>query len=399
MGAELVDAAGVVHAVEAFELREPIACEWQVSGTLAVEESDLSDPSGRAVFRWGGAEWSGALLPEFGGEWGARRAFRLVAGAAGWRRLVRERGYHSDAGVKGRRVAQELAEEVGESLGGYDGRLLVGADYARPVGCAAVTLEDLAGPDRAWWVDRAGVTHVGARRGGFWAGVLDWDPGARVAVLEADDLASLEVGATLTDERIGDPTVIQELVLTGSGAAVRALAWCGGDGRAGRAAWLVRSIVARLAGAAGPAKLFGSYRYRVAGMHPDGRVNLSVVSKATGLPALLPVRMWPGVAGAHAELKPGTEVLVEFEEGDRGRPFVGRFAPKDGAGFVPEVVRLCEGTRGAAGVGDSVDIFVDPGVPIAVTGELDGVPFVGAMTIATPLIGIIGAGTSKVMIP
>jgi hypothetical protein len=230
--------------------------------------------------------------------------------------------------------------------------------------------------------------------------VLDWDPSSQVARLEANDLAALEVGATLTDSRIGDPRKIRDLEIRLKGDSVRVLAWCGGGStNLGRLPRLLQALVQRIT--EGP--LWGSYRYRVVSMAPDGRVNLQVVRKADGIPDLLPVPVWPGIAGAHAELAAGAEVLVEFEGGDRGAPYVAHFTPKGGGGFVPESLSLCGGTRPAAAVGDQVTIFISPGVPIPITGMV-GVgpaqsPFVGTATFSTPMMGVIGTGSARVNVP
>jgi hypothetical protein len=92
-------------------------------------------------------------------------------------------------------------------------------------------------------------------------------------------------------------------------------------------------------------------------------------------------------------------VLVEFEEGNRGKPFVSHFTPVGGGGFVPVSVALCGGTRPAAAVGSGVTIFMTPGTPVAVTGTVGGAPFAGTAVFAAPLRGVISDGTPLVRIP
>jgi hypothetical protein len=230
--------------------------------------------------------------------------------------------------------------------------------------------------------------------------VLDWDPESHLATLAGDDLARLEVGASLVDERIGAPKQIRDLEIRIAGSAVRAYAWCGGGEDAlGRLPRLLRAIVQRVT--EGP--LWGAYRYKVVSMAPDGRVNLQVVRKSSGVPDLLPVTQWPGVAGAYAELADGAEVLVEFEEGDRGRPFIAHFTPRDGGGHSPESISFCGGSRPGAGVGDRVEIFASTGVPIAFTGMVGvppaATPLVGTFILTAPLMGVISTGSSRVRFP
>jgi hypothetical protein len=129
-------------------------------------------------------------------------------------------------------------------------------------------------------------------------------------------------------------------------------------------------------------------------MAPDGRVNLQAVRKAAGLPDVLPVAQWPGLAGSHAELAQGAEVLVEFIEGDRTMPIVTRYVGKDGPGFVPVSVSLCGGESPVARVGDFVDITIPAGVIIPGFNSGGG-PF----TVSPPglrLIGFIQSGAAKV---
>src|SRR5690606_23653254 len=113
-------------------------------------------------------------------------------------------------------------------------------------------------------------------------------------------------------------------------------AWAGGNESArGRLEDALRSIVRRST----DDRLFGAWRYRVVRMRGD-RVELQAVRRDAGLPDVLPVSMWPGLAGAHAELTGGAEVLVQFIEGDRTMPIVTHFAGKDGAGWAPANVTL-----------------------------------------------------------
>jgi len=83
----------------------------------------------------------------------------------------------------------------------------------------------------------------------------------------------------------------------------------------------------------------GPRRYRVVRLSVD-RLELQIVKAATGLPDILPISMWPGVAGAWAKLSPGAEVLVQFIDSDPAQPIVTHYAPKGGVGFVPVEVSI-----------------------------------------------------------
>jgi hypothetical protein len=67
----------------------------------------------------------------------------------------------------------------------------------------------------------------------------------------------------------------------------------------------------------------------------------------------------------HAQLTPGAEVFVEFEEGDRTKPIITGFAGKDGVGFAPVRLELANGADApapaAARVGDQVQVTIPIG--------------------------------------
>jgi len=154
-------------------------------------------------------------------------------------------------------------------------------------------------------------------------------------------------------------------------------------------------------------QFLAKYRYRVVKMSGD-RVDLQAVSKDAGLPDTLPVSIWPGVAGASANLTPGAIVLVEFIEGDCTMPIVTHFEAEGGAGFRPvhcfldasERVFLGtsatneDGVWPVARVGDAVECLMPPVVPVS--GTLSGAPFAGVLTIVDPIVGLITSGSAKV---
>jgi hypothetical protein len=392
--AVLVDAKGRAHDVEAAVIREPIAGNWQIKGS----SMDGVVLTGACVFRFGGSEWHGTIVDELSGAYGERFRFRIAGGANAWGSRLRAKGYHSDSGVRPSLVVSEAAQECGETLGTLAMVASLGIDWARPAGprsSAASVLDAAAGPDGYWWIGRDGRTNVGKRSSSPWDRVIDWQPENQTATLEADELAKLSVGATITDPRLGGPRVIRELTVRLDGETVRAFGWCGEGANGGRLARAVRALVARTT--EGP--LWGTYRYQVVSMAAGGRVNLRAARRASGVPDLLPLTAWPGIPGASFELEQGAAVLVEFEEGDRGKPFISHFAPAGSVGFVPVSLALCGGTRPAAGVGDEVTVFMTPGTPVPVSGMLSGAPFSGVATFSSSLRAVITSGSPLVRIP
>lgn len=354
------------------------------------------DLVGRVTLTIGTLELSGTLDPDRNGTFGLRRSARIVGGAGSWGSQVTAKNYANDAGIKARTVAEDAARAVGESLGSFvPTRERVGSFYVRQAGCASTALEDALG-GAPWWVDYAGVTQAGPRPATALDAtayqVLAYDPATRVATLAVDDPGAIRIGSILT-ERLDAPQTVREFELSVTAEEMRVHAWCGGsDTGGGRLADLFRSIVERVT----DGKLFGKYRYRVVRMNGD-RVEAQAVRKAAGLPDLLPVSMWPGVAGVHAVLTPGAEVLVEFIEGDRTQPIVTHFAGKDGAGFVPTSLTL-GGPNGspAARQGDNVEVLLPPAI---FSGSIGGTPATGVLTFPmTKTLGVITAGSSKVKV-
>ncbi len=290
--------------------------------------------SGRVALRINDREYSGTLDERRAGTSALQRRVRIVAGAGAWGGPLPARAYHNDARVRALLVAEDAARELGEVLGTFSPAAdQVGIDYVRSAGAGARVLEDVIG-SVPWWVDFAGVTQVGPRSStaavvGTYE-VLEYDPRSRLVLLAVDDVAAVGIGSVLSD-RLDEPQTVRELDIEVTAEGVRIRAWCGGDALSrGRLASAFRGLVERVLAD----RLFGLWRYRVVNMSSD-RVELQAMTIAAGLPDLVPVSMRPGVAGVHAELTPGAEVLVEFVEGSRTMPVITHFAGKDGVGWTP----------------------------------------------------------------
>ncbi len=372
--------------------------------------------AGAVTLKIGTLELKGTLAPDFDGTFGLQRRARIVAGGGGWGKEVSAKNYHNDAGVKALAVATDAAREVGETLGDFlPAAERVGVDYVRQVGAASRALQDACGRGVLWWVGFDGVTRAGPRsakaadKSAY--EVLAYDPMQRLVTLAVDDPASIGIGSVIS-ERLDEPQTVREYeVAIEKGGPLRILAWTGGDGtQTGRLSSLLSAIAQR----ATDGKLVGTYRYRVVRMASDGRVELQAVRRGAGLPDVLPVSMWPGVAGAHAELAPGAEVLVEFIEGDHTQPIITHFAGKGGAGFVPVSLALCGGTQAVARQGDLVQsgglgtmvVFSDnPATPpLTPLPMLTGTPYAVSFSmlpadfgpLTKPLNGVVSTGSRKV---
>lgn len=384
------------YAIHSINLHVGHSGAWVADCQLAEAPTDLTEGS-HVTLLCGEADLQGTIIEArtFGLALGAR----IVGGAGGWQKLVQPRGYHNDAGIKARLLADDVAREAGETLGMFEPETLrVGVDFARQVCTAASVLEYVAAP-WPWWVDYAGVTHVGERPAGDVPAsayaLIDFAPRSGVATLAVNALAELVPGRTLRDERLADAFVIGDLeVVSEKGSALRATAWGRNSSNTrGRLGSLFSVVVNRLVGE----KLHGVYRYRVVAMRGDLRVDLQAVRASSGLPDLQAVPQWPGTPGLAAELTDGTEVLVQFVDGDRAEPLITHYAGPGSAGFAPVGIVLGDDNgQPAARQGDSVEVLIPPAV---FTGTVGGAPATGVVSWLVPKAdGVITGGSSKVRI-
>lgn len=381
----IVTVAG--HLVQSIRLCVPHSGAW-FADVVLLEAPDIS---GRVLIALGSTNLVGTVDESSSGTRGIQRSCRIVAGSGGWSQMLLPKSYHNDALVKALLVAEDAARECGETLGSFapaSDRL--GSYYVRRSGPASGALKAAAG-GRPWWVDYAGVTHVGERPStevdpGA-VEVVDVDPKANVVILQTDDISAIPIGATLT-EGVDEPRTIRDLELIIEEESLTIYAWCGGDASSRSA---VMDPLRRLVSAIAGESLFGSYRYRVVRMSGQ-RVELQIVRRRTGLPDVLPVSMMPGVAGVHAELSEGSEVLVQFADGDASHPFVTHFAGRDGVGWLPVSLDIMGGTHGAARVEDSVEVTIP--AETFLIGATDGVPNPNPVKVT----GKITSGSSKVVI-
>lgn len=317
--------------LRAVRVHVPPVGPWWADCDL-IEAPDLE---GAVTLALGELDLSGTVDPRYAGTHALERRVRVVAGAGGWGTVLEARAYHNDSGVRARTVADDAAAAAGETIATFAlGEERTVADYVRQAGPASRVLEDII-DGTAWWVAYDGQTHVGSRGtveiDPSSYDVLEYDPRARVATIAVDDPRVIVVGAVLDGEQLDEAQTVRELVLELTEDALRVRAWVGGDGSSlGRLGTLVRRIVQR----ATDGRLHGLYRYRVVRLSVD-RLELQAVRPAAGLPDVLPISMWPGVAGSHSEPAAGAHVLVQFIEGDRRLPIVTGFAGKDGTGWTP----------------------------------------------------------------
>lgn len=324
--------------VNTFRIHEPFGGVWFAD----VDLDSTDELTSAATLRVAGQTYVGTFATSQGGVDAETSKRRVWGGAGGWGKLIASLHYHNDATMKRSTVASAAASLVGESIAfmsGADGEL--GIDFVRQSMPAARVLDQLG---LQWWVARDGVTWAGARPTSEATSdveVLEYDPAARAAVLAFDSPASVQVGTVLRSKKLATAQTVRELEISAKGGKFRGVASCRPVPGKNRTA----SAIAAISRGAFPNYSFGlSYRYRVIkhNMIPPGdslgvpdRVDLQPVRKLAGLPDILPVSIWPGMAGLWARLTESGEVLVQFIEGDPTQPIITHYAPRAGTSAPP----------------------------------------------------------------
>lgn len=156
----------------------------------------------------------------------------------------------------------------------------------------------------------------------------------------------------------------------------------------------IRAIVRAL----DPNRAFADvYRYRAVKMAVD-RVVLQAVVPKKGLPDIPLADEWCGVPGAWATLTLGTEVLVEFTEGNATRPVIVGFAPKGSAAFRPAHVEFDAVDYLRLGkTATEVIVGADAGSPLAVARAAGTQASLDALAAkVNAIIAFLGTGTPGV---
>lgn len=168
-------------------------------------------PSGAVELVAGTSTLVGTVAPEASSRYLTRVKVRVIAGAAGWRKILPARAYHNDVatGVSAKSVLDSTAAACGETLTGAYPAGQLGADFARVVGPASRTIGRIA---PAWWVGYDGLTRMVARDASAPTAPIelkDFDPHSRVADLEIAELEDIAIGMVISDSRLAAPATIE----------------------------------------------------------------------------------------------------------------------------------------------------------------------------------------------
>lgn len=359
---------------------------WVAELTLMTSSTSDAVPSGIVAITSldGSIALSGTVDPDRTGAYGARRHLRVVGGAGGWSKQVRQQHYHSDIGLPLQIVATTTAAEVGEFATVLVPKT-VGIDYVRHAGLASQIFTDL-GAD--WWVGFDGVTRIGVRPQAFAPAsvrALDWQPAANTVSFTADAL--VEPGTILVDPRFGSK-VVRQVEAKVSNGSVGGTLWIGDVApTAGAQSPLVDAFSA-LAVKATRALYGRFFEYFVDAMSGD---RAELVAKSAAVPNLVPCSIWAGVSGYKVKLRPGSSVLVGFREGDPTKPFVAFYESPEEDGWRPVELEIDALTKLALGA-TAIATIIGPeegAMPAARMGD---------PVLAGPFGGTITKGSSRVKV-
>ncbi len=380
--------------VEKATIYEPQKGPWFADIDLV---KDLA-PTGKATLKVGSTTFVGTVDSSASGDFGGRGRVRLVAGGNGWNKLAVRKPYSSDVGVRASEIAADIATEVGETIGSFQPqRQKIGNHYARAAGPAGRVLEDAIG-SAGWWVDRAGVTQIGARSAsavaaGAVSGIQGFDARQKQLSLTVDDLSLVQVGQTVSTPLAPAALTISTLEIRITPEAIKLTAWCGDETRNE-----VADLLSAIARRATETHLWGVYEYRVVDMIAD-RARLQATDPSLGLPDLSFIEQWPGIAGAHVTLAPASIVLVSFVNGSPTRPVITHW--RDGRSESPLQIEIGKiAPAAAARQGDPVEVLLPPAV-ITGTALIGGTPTPITAVAMFPIaktLGVITGGSNLVKI-
>ena len=321
----LTPVGGLQYSIVSARLLHFFQGAWVCDVEIAAASlQQLGMPSGKVALLLGGVPMSGTIDPGSSGTFGPTARARIVGGGNGWDIVIAPQDWHFDNGVSSSTVYQQTGALVGETVVDLMPTLF-NVDFVRTGEAASSVFRD-----NPWWVSTAGITSVGPRPPTLQDPSLvirDWDPVSQRLTFSTSTL--LLPNTTLVDLRFNGPgpTVYDvEQVFDGQGS----IGW----------AWSTPKPVSQLLGDLKAATLHWTrsaflrqYRYRLVlyqGTGPSGgpqRMALQAVTPTAGVPDVLPLTPWSGLAGAVSTLAPSQEVLIVFENADPTLPRVVSYSP------------------------------------------------------------------------
>ena len=324
----LVPVGGPTYAVIKGHLWNLYRGAWLLDVELSPESlQQYGMPAGPCVVTFGGVPMTGTIDPNSSGSFGPSAHARIVGGANGWStQLAAPLDFHVDNGVSSTTVYQAVASQVGETVVDLVPTVLGVDVVVNTVETAAAVFRDAT-----WFIDATGTTYVGPRPPSIADSSLiiqNFDPVNRRVSFSCDTL--LLPNTPLVDTRFGTQAfVAYNVEQTFDASGSRGVAYVGPVALPGTQPATI--VVDPLKAATldwTRAPFLRTYRYRLIQYQGDGpgggpnRQALQAVTPSAGMPNLIPVAPWSGVAGVVSTLAPSQEVLVVFENANPSLPRV-----------------------------------------------------------------------------
>src|SRR6478609_3719473 len=371
--------------------KSPLTCEVRMArhgcwfADLATD--DEKPLTGKVHFEVDEKIFVGTVDPQNTGLDGSRARCRIIGGNGGLRNAISGKSYTGGAGVQVKTIVRDILHECGEDLSDLsDGPTL---DQYLPrwhvsSGTGEDALTDLAKEVNAEWrVLRNGEVWFGVE---LWPEVTtdhrvvdeDWSNGALTLAPDAPDIVP---GVVFQGQRVeyvthtlGPNELRTEIRKDHPRAALEQF----------------------LSGQRRDVDYSREWPCKVITQNPDYTLQLlpdDEAMKAAGLDKV-PIRY--GIPGVRAKLKPGARCHLAFAAGDPKRPFAHNWESNE---ETVESVEFVAGERsaGIARLGDPVQVFVAPAVPIAIAGVIHPAetPFTGFITVTTSLLAVIDGANTK----
>ncbi len=337
----------LVNQLQAVSVRlvTPWTGVWFADVDLVLDATEVL-PFGPCTLTLGTSVYVGTIDPRASGAFGKTAKVRILGGGGGWHKDVLPIHVHNPATVLSSTVYAAAAAEVGEIVVDMLPKPM-GQDFVRFGGYPVVGPPGPASRvfgDADWYVTPQGITTVGPRLplpyNPLTTDIRSYDPLTRTAELSSDD--PIPPGTILLDPlRFTGPLIVRDVEQTWSAeGGARATAWCAKE-TGSRLQTALANLVSEKIGV----HYLKTYRYRVVLENPaDESLILQIIDPTQGAPNAIPFPMWMGVPGVGAQVKPGTEVLVQFTADSPPRPVVVGF--KGGPDQIPILLELGTGLGG-----------------------------------------------------
>lgn len=370
-------AAGIPTSPISAELRQPRIGAWYCELHLDAETA----AGGKIKFELDDLEFTGTVIPDHTGVEGSRAKCRVVGGNGHLSKAVSSHSYSGGAGTKVGTIVHDILKDCGEDLSDLSDcptldKVLPRWHVAGGTAQAALTkLAEACGA--AWRVMRDGTV---------WFGTETWHDVTPEGTLTDETWQDGHLTLAPETPNMVPGTVYQgqkvEHVTHSYGTKLRTHI---------RTASVSSALTKALSGKQQEIDFSREYPCKVVTQNPDGTVQVlpdDAIMRSGGLDHVMIVY---GLPGFSAKLKNGARCHLFFAAGDPQRPRVRDWESDPDS---VESIECLAGGRSAAvaRLGDPCTFYVTPAVPIPITGTLSGAPFVGVMTITTPMYGAVNGG-------